>query len=244
MRGRTLARIGLAAGAALIATFGVIGPAYSIEPDTVPLNSGQANKDLGADDFENKCDNVPGETVPAGFDGWVFVLPGSAGPDGGDFVSLTLKFKDAQGEGHNVLINSDGATIDGKTVDGGLIVKANAQDTSKAWVQIPDGWTIVNGSAEATAKHGEFFNVTHVCVGGGGGSTPPSSSSSSSSSGGGGSSGSSGSSSSAGGGGGSLPTTGAKIGVLVGIGLVLVAGGVGLVALRRRRDIVVTPDGS
>lgn len=243
MRGRTLARIGLAAGAALIATFGVIGPAYSIETDTVLLNSGQVNK--GADDFENKCDNVPGGTVPAGFDGWVFVLPGSAGPDGGDFVSLTLKFKDAQGEGHDVLIDSGGATIDGKTVDGGLIVKANAQDTSKAWVQIPDGWTIVKGSAEATAKHGEFFNVTHVCVGGGGGSTPPSSSSSSGS-GGDGSSGSSGSSSSSagGGGGGSLPTTGAKIGVLVGIGLVLVAGGVGLVALRRRRDIVVTPDGS
>jgi LPXTG-motif cell wall-anchored protein len=244
MRGMTVARIVLAASAALIAAFGITGPAYA--DDTVGLNDGQKNKP--ASSFTDSCENVPGgEKV--GFDGWVFVLPKSGGPNGSEFVTLKLTFEDQNGATHTVVINSTGATIDGKAADGGLITKANAEDTSKAWVRLPAGWIIVDGTALVTdGTHESFFNVTHVCQGGETTPSPtPSESSSSSgtpsesgSSGGG----SSGSSSSAGGGGGSLPTTGAKIGVLVGIGLVLVAGGVGLVALRRRRDIVVTPDGS
>lgn len=233
MRSRALARFGFVAGAALIATIVAAGPAIATDIH-VPLNSGQVNKTAAG--FDSSCDNVS-IGAQQGTDGWVFVLPESGGDTGSNFLSLTLTFKDKNGDPHTVVINSSGATIDASPVSGGIL-DSPGQATSKAWVEIPLDWTITAGdSIVSSGGHGDFFNVTHVCRGSEGSPSPsPSSSPSPSGSTPPGTTPAGSSSSS----GGHLPTTGTSVTGFIIAGVVLLAGGAVLLFLRRRRDVFVS----
>lgn len=186
------------------------------EPTLTPvLNPGQQNST--ADDFQSSCGNIP-QAVPKGSVGWVFVLGGNEA----EFLTLTLQFKDAKGNPVTVTI-PNGAYPSGIITDNG---------TSKAWVIVPSGWTLVNGSATVDVATTQNFQVTHTCTGtatpspstsptpskSSGTSTPPSSGSSTP--------------------GGNLPLTGPAIGGIVLTGIAALGGGIALLVLRRRRDKV------
>jgi LPXTG-motif cell wall-anchored protein len=217
-------RIAALLGAACLLALGPTTPAAAATLTDIHLNTGQQGSK--ATNFENNCDQVPGGRQ-AGVDGWVFVLPGNKGT----LVSLHLTFNDGNA---NVTVD-----IPGSSYPNGIVT--NGAD--KAYVQLPAGWTIVDGTGKADSPQGDKFNVTHVCRARGGtpesspakspSKSPTPSGSKSFGGGGGGANGTD-----AGAGGGSLPITGTAVGGLVALGLALVGAGVALVVLRRRRDAV------
>ena len=133
------------AGLALIAAILIAFPlAAQAATATIYINPG--NVPTTAAGFENQsCENVsPGEFE----DGWVFVLPASAGVDG-NFTSLTATFEDEDGVQHTL-----GATI------------ISGSGNNKAFIITPAGWTLISASAEVEdPDEGAFFNLTHACAG-------------------------------------------------------------------------------
>jgi LPXTG-motif cell wall-anchored protein len=206
---------------ALVATT----PAWATTPTTdIHLNPGQKGK--AATSFENSCDQVPGGRR-AGYDGWVFVLPGNAGT----LVSLDITFDTGTTDVHVRIPDPKSPYPNGIATNG----------SDKGYVVVPAGWTVVDGTGTARNAKGGKFNVTHVCRGGGGGGVPesspakkPKSPSPPPESVAGGSEGSA----AGGGGGGSLPITGTAVGGLVALGLGLLGAGATLLVLRRRRETV------
>jgi hypothetical protein len=256
---RTAARLAATLAATVIVVLLAASPAAATTGSTfqVPLNPGQKNST--ATDFEHSCSQIPGGKPIAGKDGWVFVLPAS-GPDSAKFVKLTLKFKSGSGDVmFDVPVNGVvGASLG---VSGDIITDANG--TSKAWVLVPAGWVLVDGTAEVSGySNVTKFNVTHTCVAVE--STPtktptpcpsksthspkptPSKSESTSESPSPSVSPSSSISPSVsptpttGGGGTTLPTTGANVAMLVGTGVALVTAGAGLLLAWRRRTVAIT----
>jgi hypothetical protein len=198
-----IGRLAAATGALIALSLAVAAPAWAVlDNSTVNLNSGQKNKI--ATDFEKSCAQVPGGAV-AGKDGWVFVLPDNKN----EFVSLHLTFFNGT---NNVTVD-----IPGSSYPNGIVT--NGAD--KAYVILPAGWKLVDGTAVVTG--GDFFNVTHTCVYS---TTPPTTrtttpatpSTSASTPG--------------------LPVTGTALGGLIVTSLALIAGGAVLLVLRRRRDSV------
>src|SRR5262249_25506472 len=102
-------------------------------------------------------------------DRWVFVLP----RNDAKFVSLTLSFKTLDGTQTTVKIpDASDPYPDAITTNG----------TSKAWVTLPSGWTLLDGSAEISGPtSATFFNLTHTCLGAVSSPSPSASPSSSSS---------------------------------------------------------------
>jgi hypothetical protein len=246
---RWISRLLVAFGAASAGALLVAGTASAAV--VVPLHD--AHRNTTAAGFQNhSCAQIPGGEAVAGKDGWVFVLP----KNDADFVSLTLQFRNTAGATTTVTVpNPNDPYPDGITTNG----------TSKAWVLLPAGWTLLDGSATVSGEtQAEFFNLTHTCPGtpstspspSGSPSESPSSSGSPSPSGSsssGGSASPSGSSSpstestpsatpstgSTGGSSGPLPRTGTPIGsiVLAG-GTMFTAGGALLLLSLWRRRIV------
>jgi LPXTG-motif cell wall-anchored protein len=231
MRPPRLGRFAVLFGAACAITLTIAGPAQAATTTDIHLNPGQ--KGMTAAAFDNSCDQVPGGRVD-GVDGWVFVLPGNQAT----LVSLHLTFNDGT---KNITVD-----IPGTSYPNGV----STSGSDKMYVQLPAGWTIVDGTGTATNPNKDSFNVTHVCRSGsgsnsggrgngGGGSNGGGNGGGSN--GGGGSGGGSGNGSNGGSGGNqgeSLPITGTAIGGLVALGLALVAGGTALLAVRRRRQAV------
>jgi LPXTG-motif cell wall-anchored protein len=229
-RATILLGIGFTAG--LVAT----SPAWATTPSTdIHLNPGQKGKT--ATSFENNCDQVPGGRR-AGYDGWVFVLPGNAGT----LVSLDITFRTGTATVHVRIPDPASPYPNGIATNG----------SDKGYVVVPAGWTVVDGTGQARNPQRDTFNVTHVCRGGGSPeekpgkpgkpdkpgkpgapgspSSPPGESPAGGSSGPGGSA--------AGAGGESLPITGTAVGGLVALGLGLVGVGGALLVLRRRRGTI------
>jgi LPXTG-motif cell wall-anchored protein len=241
---RTLLPVGAGLAALLTAT-----PAAAAT--TLPLHS--AHRGSTAAGFSSKsCDQIPGSHQGAGSDGFVFVLPGN---DAG-FVSLTLKFQPAAGGEVTVHI-----TDASDPYPDGII---NDKGTSKAWVVVPAGWKLLDGTAtvDNDATKADDFNLTHTCPGGGSTPSPspsvsPSPSASVSPSTGGSGSPSPSDSGSVegssavpsgtvtptpgggggGGGGGGLPVTGVALTSMTMTAAGLIAAGVALLMVRRRRDL-------
>lgn len=228
MRGMRLRRLITVVGAACAIALASAGPAWA-GTSNLYLRPGQQG--LQATSFENKCDEVPAQFKKPGFDTWVFVLPDEAAT----LDSLHLTFTNTAGG--TVIIDIPGTSYpSGFTRNG----------TDKAFVELPAGWTLVAGDGvgqDLSKGDREPFNVTHVCLGGGSGrlsnqasSTSPTPTSGAGAASDGGSA--DGASGSGGGSGGSLPITGTAVGGLVVLGLGLVAAGVTLLMLRRRREAV------
>lgn len=240
---RRLPRILLPVGAALAAILAATPAAAST---TLPLHA--AHRGSTAAGFSTQsCDQIPAQYQGTG-DGFVFVLP----TNDADFVSLSLSFKATDGSTVTVNIKDPSDPYpDGITTNG----------TSKAWVVVPSGWTLLDGTAVVsnTDTKADDFNLTHTCPGGGSTPSPspspsestsasPSPSTSTSESGSPSPSGSGsveGSSAvpsttatpgGGGGGGGSLPVTGVALTSMTMTATALIAGGVALMMVRRRRE--------
>lgn len=115
------------------------GPALA--GTTVPLNP--AHKDSTAADFKDQECDLDQLPPVAGQDGWHFVVPGK----GVTFESISLTFE-----------NTDGDEV---TRDDAII--GNPSD-KHAIIYTPEGWTLLNGSAEidGTSSNG-YFNLSHTC---------------------------------------------------------------------------------
>src|SRR5512142_2432506 len=221
-------RIGMLAAVVVPAL--VASPAMAEACKTLPLNQGQ--RGVTAPALSDKgCDLGPTGIPRSGQDVWVFVLPGK-----GEFTQLTVKF------GNGDVINT--LSIPGSSES--AIV--SDQGTSKAWIAVPAGWTLLDASATVTASATkDFFNLTHTCPASGGGtpeqggggqpsqpatgeSTSPVPSTGSSPSA---TPGTASSSRTPGASGGSLPVTGVPAAAIGGLGLATLAAGGLVVALLR-----------
>jgi len=150
-----------AAFAALLAAFAaLLAAAPAAASTTLPLHS--AHRGTTAAGFDNhSCDQIPVANQGPNSDGFVFVLPGNDA----HFLTLTLSFRTTGGSQVTVSIpNPSDAYPDGITTNG----------ASKAWVVVPSGWTLLDGTAtvDNDKTKANFFNLTHTCVGSGGSPSP------------------------------------------------------------------------
>lgn len=217
-----LGRLATAAGAAAVLGLAAASPAWA--GTTISINPGNVPTTAAGHDTHD-CDPNFGGGPFADRDVWVFVLPGQSG----DFVSVTATFS-TPGGSVNLTIPTDGGAI------------VNDKGTSKAWIATSAGWTLTGATAAITGT-GDKFNLTHTCPAGGdqtssptppvseSPSTPssPSTSGSVSPTAGGGSPGGAGS--------GGLPVTGPAVTTIALTGGALIASGIALLLLRRRRDL-------
>jgi hypothetical protein len=118
---------------------------------TIPVNDG--NVPTMAADFDDlSCDNIPPGDISKTEDGWVFVLPASAGAEG-NFISVTAFFEDGDGDLHILDTDDDGGIVDGS-------------GDNKAYIVSPPGWTLIDAEAEVEDPDDDaFFNLTHTCPG-------------------------------------------------------------------------------
>jgi LPXTG-motif cell wall-anchored protein len=142
------AAAGLAGAVAL--AFAV--PALAGASTLIPINEG--NVPTTAVDFKPpSCDQIPAGTA-AWLDGWVFVLPKSAGAEG-NFEYIEAVFEE------------DGNVIRYNTEDDGGIVSGSGDN--KAYIITPAGLTLIDAEARVTLKEDDgkgkepFFNLTHTC---------------------------------------------------------------------------------
>jgi LPXTG-motif cell wall-anchored protein len=217
---KAASRLALAATAVLVGSMMIGSPALAAEV-TIQINDGNVPTKAGGAGTIS-CDNVPAGDIGDDQDGWVFVLPDSAGAEG-NFISVTATFEDENGDEQVYTTGANGGIVSGS-------------GDNKAYIITPAGWTLTAAEAQVTdPDEGAFFNLTHACPGKpgdspttpGGGTTPPGDGTTAP-----GSSTAPGDQSSSANG---LPTTGDSNGLMLGLGLVLAAGGVVLVMFLRRR---------
>jgi LPXTG-motif cell wall-anchored protein len=221
VRGNWLGRVAVAGGATVVIGLAIASPARAVE--TIGINPG--NVPTTASAFEQGCDF--GDGPYADKDVWVFVLPGNTA----DFVSVTATF----GPNGKLTIPADGGAI------------VDDKGTSKAWITTPAGWTLTAATAVITGTDTQF-NLTHTCAASGsstptpGTGTPgPTASATPGPTASGTATPGPGATPSAGtGGSGGLPVTGSAVTGMVLTGGALVAGGVALLTLRRRRNAFTT----
>jgi hypothetical protein len=232
-----LARLVMAAGVAATAGLAFAAPASAAAPNTPStpwLNQTLGDKSVTASSATDQCAETKksvGADLDPAKDYWVFVWEGD---QAGTLVDLQLTFD----EGTRTEADAT------KTSDSG---------TTKYWVSTPAGWTLNDGTSQITGtvptqvggSDGTWvFQLTHSCAGTPSTGTPSPSTTSSPEASGTPSPGSSestqpgGSSPSASpSSGGGLPVTGVAWGATVLTAVGLIAAGVALMAVRRRREL-------
>ncbi|SCL18426.1 LPXTG cell wall anchor domain-containing protein [Micromonospora inyonensis] len=114
---------------------------------TIDINPG--NVPSNATDFPQNCDpNLGGGPYP-GEDVWVFNLPGDP-ETSGVFESVTATFDTPDGP-LTVTIPDDGGAI------------VNNMGTSKAWIRVPAGATLVEATAVISGM-ADFFVLSSTCA--------------------------------------------------------------------------------
>jgi hypothetical protein len=218
---KTAGAIGAAAAVGLLGSLAFASTAQAAEV-VIPINDG--NVPTTAAGFEDvSCENLP-DDLAADVDGWVFVLPASAGAEG-NFISVTATYEDGIGNTYHLSTDTDGAIVEGS-------------GDNKAYIITPAGWTLVGAEALVNDPDDDaFFNLTHACPGepGEDPSSPdePSSPGSESPTPGDGSSEPGEASTTPAGG--NLPTTGAPLTIALVSAAALAAGGAALYMMQRRR---------
>jgi LPXTG-motif cell wall-anchored protein len=243
MSSRWLSRLAVAAAAAGAVTLMTATSAWAVDPVTINLHPDHDN--VTAKGFDGDTCDGPFADLPDGFDGWHFVLPSASGDS---FVQLNLVFTKSDGSESVTITSTDSnnPSEDATVPLGewfGYFDNAGAAE-KHAYVFTEAGWTLTSGTAQvvgAAADESDVFNLSHTCAGdgtpptepppttappteppstteppGNGGSSPPPTTTTP---------------------GGGLPVTGTAIGGIVIAGIGLVAAGIALLAIRRRRDI-------
>lgn len=195
-------------------------PALPIHEDHIPMK---------AADFHEECNEQFEGIDETNKDGWHFILPG-----GGSFVTLTLKFHTPGGDVTAVISSTDENAPSSGAGWEGYLDNAGAND-KHGWVFTNAGWELFEATASTTGESSQFFVLSHTCAGTP--DTPGSPSSPTSPDPDPSDSESPDPSESASTPGGDLPTTGTKVGGFAIAGVALLAGGVALLAVRRRRQI-------
>jgi hypothetical protein len=141
---------GVAVSAGVFGAFALPSPALAAV-ETIFINEGSVP--TTAAEFQTQsCDNIPPDDIAKTEDGWVFVLPASAGAEG-NFISVTALFEDGDGDPHVLDTGSDGGIVDGS-------------GDNKAYIVSPPGWTLIDAEAEVEDPDDDaFFNLTHTCPG-------------------------------------------------------------------------------
>ncbi|MCM0675010.1 hypothetical protein NCC78_09955 [Micromonospora phytophila] len=125
-------------------------PSPSPDQSTTTISINPGNVPTTAAEFTQNCDpNLGGGPYPDR-DVWVFNLPDQTR----DFVSVTATFS----------IPGDGtATVTIPEAEDSAIVRIG---TSKAWVIVPEGWTLVTATAVVTGEPepGLQFVLTQTCA--------------------------------------------------------------------------------
>ncbi|BCL15541.1 LPXTG cell wall anchor domain-containing protein [Micromonospora sagamiensis] len=114
---------------------------------TIDINPG--NVPSNASDFPQDCNPSLGGGPYSGEDVWVFNLPGNP-ETSGVFESVTATFDTPEGP-LTVTIPDDGGAI------------VNNMGTSKAWIRVPAGSTLVEATAVISGM-ADFFVVSHTCA--------------------------------------------------------------------------------
>jgi len=214
-----------------IATVGGLAFATPALADGTPVQIHSSHVPTTAADFGKKECTGPFADLADNKDGWHFVTTGQA-----SFTSVTLKFDTPGDDAFTLTITgTEAAKSTGSGWTGWL---DNAGSAEKHAYLIADaGWKLLEGSAVVTNvdEQSEFFNLSHTCAGTPDTSESPSPSPSRSTPGDPSPDPSVSTSPSSGG---NLPRTGTATGAIVIGGIALVAGGVALLAIRRRRDMV------
>ncbi|MFI6825048.1 LPXTG cell wall anchor domain-containing protein [Micromonospora sp. NPDC050187] len=143
---RTMLTRSLALGAIAVGLLLTTGTPAAAQT-TININPG--NVPTTAAEFTQECDpNLGGGPYP-GEDVWVFNLPGNPNTSG-VFESVTATFDTPNGP-LTVTIPDDGGAI------------VNDMGTSKAWIRLPAGFTLVDATAVISGT-AEFFVLTHTCA--------------------------------------------------------------------------------
>jgi hypothetical protein len=233
------ARLAFTAAAAVMAGLAFASPAQAAD-GTAVLNPAHVNQTAG---FQQECTG-PFNPLPAGYDGWHFILPAASGTS---FVSATLTFSSPSGTVTVGPITSTSAASPTKAADNSWYGYFDNAGTAEKhlYVFTLAGWTLTGGTAQVTdVKADATFNLSHTCKGTSSSSSPspstsPSPRTSNTPTPGVSESesvpGTSVSPSSSGSGG--LPVTGVAWGAMVITAVGLIAAGVALLAVRRRREL-------
>jgi LPXTG-motif cell wall-anchored protein len=217
-----VARLLAIAAAAAVAGLAFASPALA--DATLPIHDTQiptTAEEFGGDD----CDG-PLDELAVNQDGWHFVVLGQT-----TFTSVTLKFHTT---GSDVTVVITGTEASPSTGSGWSGFIDNAGEADKhAYLITNAGWELFEGSAQVNLldKH-DFFNLSHTCAGTPDEDNDPSPSPSPSKSD------ETPDPDPSPSGGSNLPRTGTATGAIVVGGIALVAGGVALLAIRRRRDMI------
>ncbi|MEU8004090.1 hypothetical protein AB0B66_23265 [Catellatospora sp. NPDC049111] len=150
---RPLAACGMAAltfGMALVFAGTDLGGQPAKAWANAPVDILPASLGFTAAAFENHvCDPAFGGGPLSGQDVWVFKLPGDHAKTG-DFVSVTATFSTPEGTEATAVVPTEG---------GGVVLRAN---TSKAWIAVPEGWTLTGAKAEITGT-APLFVLARTC---------------------------------------------------------------------------------
>lgn len=140
----------VAASSALVGSLAFASPALAAV-GTIFINEGDVPTTAMGFGTQSCADIPPGDIAKTE-DGWVFVLPASAGAEG-NFISVTALFEDGDGDPHVLDTGSDGGIVDGS-------------GDNKAYIVSPPGWTLIDAEAEVEDPDDDaFFNLTHTCPG-------------------------------------------------------------------------------
>ncbi len=221
MNSRWLGRVVIAASAAGVLAIAGATSAQAHDTPTPPYDAVLQNSHHNklATDFTDGCKDVDDAGIDhaQNEDVWVFNTPSD---EFDPAIGVKAQFRRLD----NTVVTE---LIPGSSFDNGF--GNSPSHTHLAWIVLPAGWTLVDAEGKTKGDQTRFV-VTHTCPGTA--TTRPPTPGDSQSSGGGG-----------GGGGGSLPVTGVAVGTMAVLGVGLLAAGVALLMVRRRRDVSDLIDG-
>jgi cell division septation protein DedD len=155
---RTLACLALTAAGGAIA-MAIAAPAHA-QAGTIPINGDYVP--TTAQEFKTQECAGPFQDLPENQDGWHFVLPGSSGTG---FESVTLTFDTPDGV-VEMFIDSHDATMPDPGVGSSGYLDDAGGDFIHAYAFTEAGWTLTAGSAQVgDAEDGGSFSLNGTCSG-------------------------------------------------------------------------------
>ncbi|MEU8069379.1 hypothetical protein AB0B20_06460 [Micromonospora sp. NPDC049151] len=132
----------------LVSAVLLVAASPAVADSTIAINPG--NVPTTAANFTQNCDPNLGGGPYANEDVWVFNLPGNP-QTSGTFQSITATFSTPSGNVTRTIPTDPNSAI------------VNNLGTSKAWIRLPAGWTLLGATAVISGT-ANFFVLTHTCA--------------------------------------------------------------------------------